>query len=143
MLLKPIFVDTSAWIALYNKNDNLYEKAQVLNKDLLSQGYRYITTNFILDETYTGLLYRAGHHIAVEFGKEIRKSKEIEIIYITREIENSSWEMFEKYSDKKFSYTDCTSFVILRNLTKNKWRSERNIFTSDAHFKQVGYEILL
>ncbi len=62
---------------------------------------------------------------------------------MTREIENRSWEMFEKYSDKKFSYTDCTSFIILRNLTKNKWRNERNIFTSDAHFKQVGYEILL
>jgi glucose-1-phosphate thymidylyltransferase len=46
-------------------------------------------------------------------------SAEGKVISIEEDIETRSWELFKKFSDKKFSFTDCTSFVILQDI-KNK-----------------------
>jgi len=54
--MKLMFVDTNAWIALNYPKDRYHSKAAKLNRRFLKDGYRYITTNFVLDETYTGLL---------------------------------------------------------------------------------------
>ena len=44
-------------------------------------------------------------------------------------------EIFKKYGDKELSFTDCTSFVLMKNLKLRK------AFTFDEHFKQIGFEI--
>lgn len=44
--MKYVFMDSNSWIALNNKRDQFYSKAQKLNKKLLKDGCRYITTNF-------------------------------------------------------------------------------------------------
>lgn len=68
-------------------------------------------------------------------GKKLRESNFIEIVYISEEHFNKGWEKFLKYKDKKFSFTDCLSFLIME---------ERGIFESltfDHHFEQVGYKM--
>ena len=37
----------------------------------------------MLDEAYTLLLHRAGHHVAVELGEDIRASRLVTVIRIT------------------------------------------------------------
>lgn len=130
-------VDTSAWVALKYKRDSLHSKAHALNRRLLDSKYRYITTNFILDETYTLLASRTGHSVAIEFGEEIRESKVVEIVSISQKMEDEAWELFKKYSDKKFSFTDCTSFVVMQN------NRITECFTDDHNFEQVGFNKLL
>jgi len=66
--MKQIFVDTNAWIALNNRRDQWHPFAIDNNKRLLEEGYQYLTTNFVLDETYTGLLMKVGLSAAVDFG---------------------------------------------------------------------------
>ncbi len=135
--MKLILVDTNGWIALNSKRDQFHESALKMNRKLLYSGYRYVTTNFILDETYTGLRMKVGHYAAVDFGEKIRKSKSTNDVYIDKNIEEQTWELFKKYSDKEFSYTDCTSFVILNQFRINE------VFTNDHHFAQIGFNILL
>lgn len=135
--MNKIFIDTSAWIALKDESDDLNLKALELNKKLLLEGNKYVTSNYIFDETVTLILMKLKHNIAVELGEEIKKSKLIEIIYINKELEEHSWELFKKYSDKYFSFTDCTSFVIMQRLGIQK------AFTSDHHFEQIGFIKLL
>ena len=143
-MFKAIFVDTCGWIALNNKRDTFFDKAQRINKELLTKSYRYITTNFVLDETYTALLDKANHFITVNFGESIRKANTVDVIYITKDIEDRSWNLFKRYSDKDFSFTDCTSFIIIQDLIRHMGQKfERKIFTNDKHFKQMGYELLL
>ena len=135
--MRFVFVDTSAWVALKHKADSLYQPATNVNRLLLTSGTRYVTSNFVLDEAYTLLRMRAGHHIAVELGEEIAQSKLITIVRVSEVLEAQAWTIFKRYADKEFSFTDCTSFAIMR---------ERNIseaFTSDHHFQQFGYQILL
>jgi hypothetical protein len=130
-------MDTSAWAALKNVKDGLHKKAQELNKQLLNSNYSYVTTNFVLDESYTLLLRKAGHYVAVELGEEIRKSKIVEVVHISEDIEERAWLSFKKYSDKSFSFTDCTSFVVMKEL------KIKECFTDDIHFQQVGFKKLL
>jgi len=135
--MREIFIDTGGWVALKHKKDSYWQKAVTLHKTLLESGVHYVTTNFVMDETYTLLLHRAGHHIAVELGEEIRGSRLVSVICISPEPEEKSWQIFKQYSDKKFSFTDCTSFVIMKQ--RNIWEA----FTNDYHFEQAGYQRLL
>jgi predicted nucleic acid-binding protein len=52
---------------------------------------------------------------AIQFGKEIKTLSEegiIQIVQIAEDIQTEAWKIFESYSDKDFSFTDCTSFVV-------------------------------
>ncbi len=80
--MKQVFVDTNAWIALNSKRDQFHDQAVKVNKDLLQAGQRYVTTNFVLDEAYTGLLTKVGHFAAVDFGEKIRSSHTVQIVHI-------------------------------------------------------------
>lgn len=135
--MRKIFMDTNGWIALNNKSDQFHNAASKLNKRLLNNRNLYVTTNFVLDETYTGLLTKVGHFAAVDFGERIRKSTITKIIHISEEIEEYAWKYFKKYSDKHFSFTDCTSFVIMHQLNLSE------AFTNDHHFEQMRFSILL
>ncbi len=135
--MKLIFVDTSAWIALNFQRDQLYSKAVTMNRQLLKQGHRYITSNFVLDETYTGMLNKIPHHRITEFGENIRNSKLIRVIHIDQHIEDKAWNLFSRYGDKLFSFTDCTSFIIMQEYKIS------TAFTNDHHFEQFGFKILL
>ncbi len=135
--MKQIFVDANAWIALNSKRDQFHALAVKINQQLLKQGCRYVTTNFVLDETYSGLLMKVGHFAAVDFGEKICQSHIISIIHITEDIQEHAWNLFKQYSDKTFSFTDCTSFVVMRQLGLT------DAFTNDHHFEQIGFTILL
>jgi predicted nucleic acid-binding protein len=135
--MNRVFVDANAWMAIANKRDRLHESALILNKRLLQSGYQYVTTNYVLDETYTGLLMHVGHFAAVDFGERIRKARVIEVTHISEGIEEEAWELFKRYSDKSFSFTDCTSFAVM-------WRFNlTEAFTNDHHFEQAGFLALL
>jgi predicted nucleic acid-binding protein len=45
--------------------------------------------------------------------------------------------LFEKHADKEWSFTDCVSFVVMREL------GIRDAFTTDHHFEQAGFLPLL
>lgn len=135
--MNKIFIDTNGWIALNSKRDNLYSKALTLNRELLQKGFEYVTTNFILDETYTWLAIKAAHSMAVDLGEKIRCSKKIRVVHITEEVEEEAWQLFKQYRDKNFSFTDCTSFAVMRKLGITK------AFTNDRHFRQMEFEAVL
>lgn len=66
-----------------------------LNKELLQDGHHYVTTNFVLDETYTGLLTKVGHFAAVDFGEKIRASHTVQVIHVSEDMEEEAWRLFK------------------------------------------------
>ncbi|MGM0381667.1 MAG: type II toxin-antitoxin system VapC family toxin [bacterium] len=135
--MDEIFIDTWAWCALTNKKDRGHSFARKLNRKLIEQNYRYITTNFVLDESYTLIRARIGYRAAVKFGqkiKELRKQELLGHIVISEGIEEKAWDFFVKYQDiDDLSYTDCTSFAVMKKL------GLREVFTGDDHFQYVGF----
>jgi predicted nucleic acid-binding protein len=45
--------------------------------------------------------------------------------------------LLRKRADHAYSFTDCASFVVMRELVL------RQVLTSDRHFKEAGFEVLL
>lgn len=129
--MKRVFVDTSAFIALRDSRDINHSPAKSFQRDLQKQRIQLLTTNFIFDEVYT--YFSRYHEVAIEMGEYIRNSPGI-IVYdrITAEDENRAWDIAKKYSDKTFSFTDCTSFAFCERL-----RLE-DVFAFDEHFGQYG-----
>ena len=128
-----MFVDTSAFLAIKNSRDTLHRDALALKERLFRAGRAILTSDYVLDESYTMIRRRAGHRIAVEFGEELRGSSAVRVETITREIAEHAWAIFKRFADKDFSFTDCTSFALMRLL------GVREALAFDDHFTQAGF----
>lgn len=127
-----IFVDTGAFIALTDADDENHKGAKDFYKDARVKGIRFVTTNFVICETINYLRARISHNISVIFRENLKKSGHFEIITIAPPIEDAAFTIFKQYTDKNFSFTDCTSFSIMKSLKLNK------AFAFDKHFEQYG-----
>ena len=130
-----IFVDTSAFVALFDKNDQYHREATAYFESLISDSIQLHTSNYVVDETITRIRIQDGHKSAMEFGKHFFISKIFYNHYINQELEKDAFTLFGKYSDKELSFTDCTSFALMKKLGIKK------AFTFDDDFVKVGLEI--
>jgi len=130
------FVDTGAFIAITDKSDQYHSIAVAHFGELLEVRKPLLTTNFILDETYTRLKRNLGSLAAITFGETIRKSDQLEMITINEEIEKKAWDIFKKYHDHTFSYTDCTSFAVMQ------MKKLKMAFAFKGHFNIFGFNII-
>ena len=127
-----IFIDTSAFLALENRTDEYHTQALIFRDFLLQSKEPLLTSDYVLDESYTIIRMRAGHSIAVEFGEMIQASDLVEVKYVPKEILGEAWRIFKSFADKQFSFTDCTSFAFMESLEIPA------AFTFDHHFNQYG-----
>ena len=134
--MKKVFVDTGAWIALAQQRDVHHLQASAISEKFNRENALLITSDYVLDEALTWFRYKASHKVATEFAAQIKSSNVIEIIYIDESLFNKSLELFKKYDDQKFSFTDCSSFVLMRA------HRIRQVFTFDAHFITAGFELV-
>ena len=51
------------------------------------------------------------------------------------EIRESAWQIFLDYDDQEFSFTDCTSFALMR------LKNIQDAFTFDGHFQTMGFAV--
>lgn len=130
-----LFVDTSAWAALYDTSDKYHLYATQGINNLLGHSVTFVTSDYIFDETVTLLMRRNGKHQAVRFGIWALKAENIELLSIDNEVWRAAWEMFQSYDDKQWAFTDCTSFVLMRK--QNLHRA----FAFDQHFEQAGFQL--
>jgi len=132
--MKQLFVDTSAFAALADKNDDNHTRAVEFNHQV--KGITLVTTNYVLDELYTLLLINVGYTKTVQFKKKIDfliTKNILRIIWISEVIATQTWQIFEQYNtDKQWSFTDCTSYVVMKE------QSITEVFTFDRHFSQMG-----
>lgn len=133
--MKQVFVDTSAFAALADKNDDNHFKAVAFNKTI--SDIRLVTTNYVLDELYTLLLLHAGYSKTVQFKQQldfliIRKA--LTVVWISEVLSTQTWQIFEQFNtDKQWSFTDCTSYVVMKD------QGITEAFTFDHHFSQMGF----
>ena len=132
--MEPIFVDTGAWYAYINAKDPDHFKVREF---LDSFEEKLVTSSYIFDEIITLVLARLGHQKAVKVGEVLLNPKVVELVRVGAADEWSAWQLFQQRSDKMYSFTDCTSFVLMRRLKLAK------ALTLDEHFAQEGFEVIL
>lgn len=131
-----IFVDTGAWAALAMTNDQHHQQARNLLEQLNEKSAQLVTSDYVLDESFTLIRLRSSHAKAIEVGKSILNSSVVRLITVDRAIWDSAWNTFVHFKDKRWSFTDCTSFAIMDSL------HIQTAFAFDSNFKQYGKKLL-
>ena len=135
--MKPIFVDTSALIALGNKKDSLHQQAIQIRNKLKTQNRKFITTNAVLLEFGNAFSRIAFKSVAISVIKAIKVSQKWECVAIDELLFEQALNLYQKMNDKEWGLVDCSSIIVAseRELTE--------VFTTDHHFKQADFTILL
>lgn len=128
-----VFLDTGAWVAIADKNDQYATKASDFYKNLILKREQITTSDFVLVETYNLLSQTIGSKATISFGNKLKAIPFLKIISITLSDWERAWEILDKYGDKNFSFTDCTSFALMERL------KIKTAFTFDYHFTQYGF----
>ncbi len=129
-----IFVDTSAWYAVEVEDDVNHEKACKFLSLIASGKYGIsITTDYVLDETLTLLRSRRDLTSATTFMDKIKKSSSVRVFWIDENLFEKALNIFQKSNHKSWSFTDCTSFVLMRELSISE------AFTFDSHFREAAF----
>ncbi len=126
-----VFVDTSAWVALANSKD---PNGKRVAAELKASGVRAMTSTYVFDETVTLLQRRLDHASASAMGDYLR-SQEVELMPIDEEDAEAAWSLFKDRPDKGYSFTDCTSFVLMRRL------GVKDAITLDDDFRKERFKV--
>jgi len=134
--MTAIFIDTSAFIALYLKSDEFHSQA-VSFLTALPEDASFVTSNFVLDEVYTFLRATKGKEVAVAFAEFLAQNAEtVKINRVTLEDEKAAFRFFGRLDFSQLSFTDCVSFAQMERL------SLKEVFTFDKHFAKAGFKVL-
>ncbi len=134
--LEDIFVDSSAWIALADRDDFHHKEAALAFPLILKSFKTLITSNLIVAETYVLLLKELGHTSAIDFLERINASPRIFKVWSSEAVETEAERILFKYGDQDFSYVDATSFALMKRHKITK------AFAFDKHFVIAGYTTL-
>ena len=130
-----IFVDTGAWVAIADKNDQYAKIATKFYTDLVLQRSNLFTSNLVLVETFNLLSRTIGSKSTTKFGDALKTNVFLTVESITLVDWERGWKIFGKYDDKDFSFTDCTSFALMERL------KVKSAFAFDVHFRQYGFSV--
>jgi predicted nucleic acid-binding protein len=124
-----IFTDTGGWYGMSVPEDPNHLAAlgwSRLNRQPL------VTTDYVVDETLTLLRARGHSAAALALGRQFFDGSLATICYLTEADIRAAWQVFMRYTDKEWSFTDCTSKVIMEKLDITE------AFAFDHHFRQFG-----
>jgi hypothetical protein len=132
-----VFVDTSGLYALVDRRDSRHTLAREIVIGLVKAGRRLVVTDQIVAESATLANARSGAHVALRVLDLVEQSAGIRIEWIGPARFDATKTFFRRHADHGYSFTDCSSFVVMRELKL------RSALTSDGHFVVAGFDALL
>ncbi len=129
------FVDSGYLIALEDEDDQNHAGALAHWKNEVSSSRpSWVTTSYVLDEVATYFNACNLHAKAVEIGQRLMSSTSIQFVHVDEPLFQEAWVYFQRHRDKRYSLTDCVSFVLMNRLDITK------ALTFDKHFAQAGFQ---
>jgi predicted nucleic acid-binding protein len=136
-MAEKLFVDTGAFYALMLEADAAHREVLSALDELRTGKTTWITSDYVLDESATLLNARGCHAQAAELLDLVGTSHALQVEWMDPQRFAKTRGLFVKYSDQGFSFTDCFSFALMRELKIKK------ALTKDHHFSVMGFEQLL
>ena len=129
-----VYIDTSAFLAILNANDDNHYPARETWESLINQHVQFITNNYVLVETFASLQNRFGMGAVKLFHRDI--SPIIDVNWVTEELHEHAVSAVLAAHQRRLSLVDCSSFETMRLLGINR------VFAFDIHFKEQGFDVL-
>jgi predicted nucleic acid-binding protein len=137
MASREVFVDTSGLYALIDRKDAHHLAARTAVERLLRAGQRLVASDYVVAESVNLANARSGTHVATRVLDLMEQSAAIRIEWIGMTRFDATKTFFRKHADHAYSFTDCSSFVLMRELKLSR------ALTTDRHFAEAGFEVLL
>jgi len=131
--MKKVFLDAGYLVALEASDDQHHREAREHWRAFTKQLPELVTTSFVFDEVVTFLNRRGRHEKAVEVGVRLLESPSVRLIHVDEPLFEAGWSYFRNRADKRYSLTDCISFVVMER------EGIREALCFDAHFEQAGF----
>lgn len=128
-----VFVDTSALFAYLDGSDVHHASAKTAWTDLLREGDRLVTSNYLLAEAVSVVQKRLGM-TAVRGLVEVLVPP-LDVEWVTPEEHAVSLALLVAKNRSSLSLVDLTSFEVMKRLGMSR------AFTFDAHFQEHGFEM--
>ncbi len=135
--MTKVFVDTAAWLALINVDDDFHQLAKQVRIQLQQDNLSLVTSNFVLLEVADALTALKFRSKTINFINRLQNLSGLQIIPVSQSLFDAGWQLYTQRLDKDWGLTDCISFAIMQ-------QEEITLaFTSDRHFEQAGFIRLL
>ena len=129
-----IFVDTGVWFARFVADDPDHIRVA---EWFSANRERLITSDYCVDETLTLLATRKRPKLAIEAGRELFDQTLSRLHFLTSEQINRAWILFQQRAASGWSFTDCTSKIVIDDLGID------SAAALDRHFAQFGIAMAL
>ncbi len=127
-----VFVDTGYLVALEDADDANHPAARE-HWDGLRVLPALTTTSYVRDEAVTFFNVRGYHRKAVELGERLLGSPSVLVVHVDETLLRRGLRLLRERPDKRYSLTDCVSFVLMRD------RELTVAYAFDRHFEREGF----
>lgn len=135
--MNKVFLDAAYAIALSAVNDRFHQQALGLAEEMERNMTGLITTRAVVLEIGNALSKSRYRKAAVELIEAIEEDPNVLIIEVSENVYQRGFQLFRERPDKEWSITDCISFIVMKD------HSLTRALTTDIHFQQAGFTILL
>lgn len=137
--IRRIFIDSSAWIDLMNKNERHHASPVAFHKNLNPTTLR-ITSWGIVAETFTWIRYHVGNREAsrwLTLKEELEQQGFLQVVFPDAHMEVGVRKVIDRFQDQNLSYVDAFSIALIRS------RPDIDaIFAFDPHMALIGLPVL-
>lgn len=132
--MNSVFADASYYIALLSPRDQYHQVAVRTSSELRRP---IVVTDFVLIEVTNALAETRWRNKCISLWQHLRNDPSVTLIVATPDLVMKGLEFFTERNDKKWSLTDCISFVVMEE------QGLIDALTADHHFEQAGFVALL
>ena len=126
-----IFVDTSAFYAVFDADDEEHSRARDAWESLLSAEDSLLTSNYVLVETLALLQSRLGIEAVRAFDDAV--SPLLRVLWVDDGVHRESVSTVLTAGRRRLSLVDCSSFTLMRRYGLD------SAFAFDDHFPEQGF----
>jgi len=124
---EKILVDSSALIAYFISKEEHHQKIRKYVDE--HPDIEWVVLSTVFSELVTWLRLQTNHSVTVKIGEFLKTG--CDYLILSDEHDEETWRNFKRFSDKEWSYTDCSL------LTLSKYLNIPHILTLDHHFRQM------
>lgn len=134
MNASPVFVDTSALLALLHAQDTHHADVVRVFQELGARSVPLVTHSYVLVETGALVRRRFGIDSFRRIGETVRKSAMV--MWVDERVHNAAWDLAAVRGRKGPGLVDQVSFIVMTELGIS------SAVALDAHFAEQGFGLL-